>query len=202
MSKFFSALISIMVGFCFETWNILYKYFILIRTISKWQTPLLPIQIIIIHRYHPYCYLILDRYFPISLPCSMNNLIFLYPSSLQCMAHSNPLPVRRFNVAYCHRKLKVRLTEGAKYDIKHLASSVFLLRSRQRLGIHHSFILSVSFFALPIPVFNFFLPYAWRYLLSLSPASPARDTFSVMFWQIPNSIWTWYSHDSKTSDHV
>lgn len=106
--NFFPALISIMVGFCFETWNILYKYFILIRTISKWQTPLLPIQIIIIHRFYPYCYLILDRYFLISLPCSINNLIFLYPSSLQCMAHSNPLPVRCFNVAYSHRKWKVK----------------------------------------------------------------------------------------------
>lgn len=110
----FPNLNSIMVGFCFEMWNILYKYFILITTISKWQKSLLAIQVIIIHRYYPYSYLILVRYFLIGLPCRTTNLIFLYPSSLQCMARSNPLPVRRFNVAYCHRKLKVRLTEGEK----------------------------------------------------------------------------------------
>lgn len=69
--NFFPDLNSIMVGFCFEMWNILYKYFILITTISKWQKSLLPIQVIIIHRYYPYCYLILDRYFLISLPVAL-----------------------------------------------------------------------------------------------------------------------------------
>lgn len=69
----FPDLNSIMVGFCFEMQNILYKYFILITTISKWQKTLLPIQviIIIIHRYYPYCYLILGRYFLISAPIAL-----------------------------------------------------------------------------------------------------------------------------------
>lgn len=69
--NFFPDLNSIMVGFCFEMWDIIYKYFILITTISKWQKSLLPIQIIIIFRYYPYCYPILDRYFLVSLPIAL-----------------------------------------------------------------------------------------------------------------------------------
>lgn len=70
--------------------------------------PLLPVEVIMIHRYHPYCHLILRRYFLISLPRNINNFIVLYASHLQLMAHSNPLPVRRFSAVCCHRKLKAK----------------------------------------------------------------------------------------------
>lgn len=51
----------------------------------------------------------LDRYFLISLPIALISYSSIQLVSSAC--HSNPLPVRHFDVAYCHRKLKVRLTE-------------------------------------------------------------------------------------------
>lgn len=186
--NFLPALNSIVVGFCFETWNNIHKFFILTGTVSKGQAPSLPTQILSID-----AILLLPNPGQIlltSLTCSMENLKLLRPSTLQGRAHGHPLAVRCFSVAYCHRKLKARQREQSmvlnNLHLQYFCSEASKDWETTRLSspLHWS-----------MAVFNCFLPSAWRYLFICSVSS-AWDTFfchvltgskqhldSVLTWQ-------------------